>query len=65
MFYSYYLAHIRDSNMNFFRVRNLGVSVTSSHRAIPRWTWHIAGDWKGFQSIEGSPDDLLLLPCST
>ena len=37
-----------------------GDLVTSGHRVIPRWAWHIAGLWVGIHIIKGSPDDLVL-----
>ena len=50
---------------DILKARDLGVSVTSSHRAIPQWTWYIAGIWKGIHIIEGSPNDLVMFPGST
>ena len=61
MAYFIYLHIHMKGRLDFDRPTDSGDPVTSSHRAIPRWAWHIGGLWVGFHIIEGSPDDLVLL----
>ena len=61
MAYFIYLHIHMNCRLDFDRPTDSSSPVTSSHRAIPRWAWHIGGLWVGFHIIEGSPDDLVLL----
>ena len=65
MAYFIYLHIYMKCRLDFDRPTDSGGLVTSGHRAIPRWAWHIGGLWMGFHIIKGSPDDLVLLLVQT
>ena len=65
MAYFIYLHIHMNCRLDFDRPMDSGGPVTSDHRAIPRWAWHIGGLWVGFHIIEGSLDDLVLLLVQT
>ena len=53
MAYFIYLDIDMKCRLDFDRPTDSGSPVTSGHRAIPRWAWHIGGLWVGFHIIEG------------
>ena len=61
MAYFFYLYIHMKCRLDFDRATDSRNPVTSGHRAIPRWAWHIGVFWVGFHIIEGSPDDLVIL----
>ena len=65
MAYFIYLDIDMKCRLDFDRPTDSGGPMTSGHRAILRWAWHIGGLWVGFHIIEGSPDDLVLLLVQT
>ena len=60
MAYFIYLDIDMKCRLDFDRPTDSGGPVTSSHRAIPRWAWHIGGLWMEIHIIEGSSDDLVM-----
>ena len=65
MAYFIYLHIHMKCRLDFDKPTDSGGPVSSGHRAIPRWAWHIGGPWVGFQIIEGSPDDFVFLLVQT
>ena len=61
MAYFFYLYIHMKCRLDFDNATDSRNLVTSDHRAIPRWAWHIGVFWVGFHIIEGSPDDLVIL----
>ena len=60
MAYFIYLDIDMKCRLDFDRPTDSAGPVTSGHRAIFRWAWHIGGLWVEIHIIEGSPDDLVL-----
>ena len=61
MAYFIYLHIHMKYRLDFDRPTDSIDPVTSGHREISRWAWHIGGLWVGFHIIEGSLDDLVIL----
>ena len=57
MAYFIYLHIHMKCRLDFDRPTDSGGPVTSGHRVIPRWAWHIGGLWVGFIS---SRDPLMI-----
>ena len=53
MVYFIYLHIHMKCRLDFDKPTDSGGPVTSGHRVIPRWAWHIGGLWVGFHIIEG------------